>query len=106
MVTALNIKYQPSESVVAQGKDVRKREKEGFYKKQGGNGSYRMVKPSNVTLNFEVDGVRHSSSIKDLIRDAYSISRVTEKRSMKFLRDVTDGNIKLNYSDETGLTIM
>lgn len=106
MVKALNIIYKPSESVVAQGKNVAKREKEVFYKKQGGNGSYRMVKPSKAILEFEVDGQRHTCSVKQLIRDAYSISRVCELNAITFFNDVVSGNIQLEYSDEKGLTLM
>ena len=108
MVTALGIMYQPSDTTVAQGNNISTLEKMGYYKKQGGNGTYRMVKPSCVTLEYEVngDGVIHSSSVKELIRDAYSISRVTEKQSRQFLRDVIDGKIVLDYSEENGLTLI
>ena len=109
MVNAVGIIYQPSETAVAQGKNnISRLEEMGYYKKQGGNGTYRMVKPSSVTLEYEVDGdgVIHSSSVKELIRDIYSVSRVTEKKSRQFLRDVIDGNIVLDYSEEKGLTLM
>jgi len=108
MVTAVGIIYQPSDTTVAQGKNISTLEKMGYYKKQGGSGTYRMVKPSTVTLKYEVDGdgTIHSSSVKELIRDAYSISRVTEKQSRQFLRDVIDGKIVLDYSEENGLTLM
>lgn len=106
MVTALNIRYQHSVSVIAQGKDIAKREKEGFYKKQGGNGTYIMVKPSTVSLEIDVNGQKHSCFVKQLIRDAYSISRVTEKQANRFLNDVNSGNILLEYSDERGLQLM
>lgn len=106
MVKALDIIYTPSESVVAQGKDVAKREREGFYKKQGGNGSYRMVKSSKAFLKFEVDGQINTCSVKQLIRDAYSISRVSERNAFQFFNDVASGNIQLEYSDEEGLKLV
>jgi len=106
MVNALNIIYEPSDSVVAQGKNVGRQKQKGFYEKQGGNGTYRMVKPSKATLIFEVDGEKHSCSVKDLIREAYSISKVGEKQATKFLGDVQSGKIKLDYSEEEGLTLM
>ena len=106
MVKALNIIYEPSDSLVAQGKNVSLQRSKGYYAKQGGNGTYRMVKPSKVILEFEVDGKRLSCSVKDLIYEAYSISRIGKSRADRFLNDVQSGRIKLNYSDEQGLTLM
>ena len=105
MVKALDIVYEPSSSLVAQGKDVAKQRKNGYYEKQGGNGTYRMVKPSTAILQFQVDGKDHSCSIKKLIRDAYSIFRVGKKQANRFLTDVKAGKIQLDYSDENGLTL-
>lgn len=106
MVKALNIIYECSDTLVAQGKNVSKQKRNGFYEVHGGNGSYRMAKPSKAILEFEVDGKRHSSSVKDLIREAYSISRVGEKQATRFLSDVQSGKIELDYSDETGLRLV
>lgn len=106
MVNALNIIYTPSESVISQGENVRKQKKKGYYEKYGGNGTYRMVKPSNAILEFEVEGNTHSCSVKELIRNAYSISRVSEKHALRFLHDVQEGNINLSYVEGRGLKLM
>lgn len=106
MVNALNLIYEPSDSVVAQGKNVKSRENKGYYKMRGGNGSYRMSKPSTAILEFEVNGKRHSSSVKELIRDAYSISRVGEKQANQFFDDVKSGKIQLDYSESNGLRLV
>ena len=106
MVKALDIIYEPSDSLVAQGKNVGKQRKKGFYEKHGGNGTYRMVKPSKVTLYFEVNGKQHYSSVKELIREAYSISRVGETHANRFFNDLKSGKIKLKYSDNTGLSLI
>lgn len=105
MVNALNICYEPSETLVAQGKNVAKYEKKGFYAAKGGNGTYRMVKPSKVTLFFEANEKSHSCSVKQLIRDAYNISNVSHGHASRFLNDLQAGNIKLNYSEEKGLSL-
>lgn len=106
MVSILNLIYEPSASVVAQGKKVAAYRKKGFYPKQGGYGSYVMVKPSKVTLFFEANEKKHSSSIKQLIREAYNISNVNENYAYRFLDDLKAGNIKLDYSEETGLSLV
>lgn len=105
MVKALDIIYEPSDSLVAQGKNVGKQRKKGFYEKHGGNGTYRMVKPSKVLLAFEADGKCHTASVKELIREAYSISRVGENQANRFFNDVKSGKLTLNYSDNNGLSL-
>jgi hypothetical protein len=105
MVKVLNIKYTPSHSVIAQGKNVNLCAKNGYYRGTGGNGSYRMNKPSKAILKFEVNGEEHSCSVKQLIRDTYSIYRVGKNNATKFLEDVQAGNIQLEYSDEKGLYV-
>ena len=106
MVNALNILYEPSETLVAQGKNVAKYEKKGFYAAKGGNGTYRMVKPSKVTLFFEANEKSHSCSVKQLIRDVYNISNVGHSHACRFLDDLKAGTIKLNYSEEKGLSLV
>lgn len=106
MVTALNIIYEPSDSVIAQGKDVSRQEKRGYYSYQGGCGTYRMNKPSTVILEFEADGVMHSCSVKSLIREVYGISRIGKKQANRFLNDVMSGIITLDYSEENGLSLV
>lgn len=105
VITILDLIYEPSESVVAQGKDVSKYERKGFFKVRGGNGSYRMAKSSKVILYFEIDGVRHSCSVKQLIYDAYGISRVGQKEAYDFLTDLKAGNIKLDFSEDGTVTL-
>lgn len=106
MVKALKIIYEPSDSIVAQGKNVSKQERRGYRKVQGGNGTFRIAKPSKVTLIYEVDGKRMSSSVRSLICDAYSISRISEKQADRFLADIQSGAINLDYSDISGLIIV
>ena len=105
MVKALRILYEPSQSVLAQGKQVDKMEKRGYNRVRGGNGTFIMGLPAKVTLIFEVDGKTMSSSVRSLICDTYSISRLSEKHADRFFKDVTSGKIKLQYSEQSGLTI-
>lgn len=106
MVTALNIIYEPSDSIIAQGKDVSRQEKRGYYSHQGGCGTYRMNKPSTVILKFKVNGKTHSCFVKDLIREVYGISRVGKKQADRFFNDVMSGIITLDYSEENGLSVI
>lgn len=106
MVSILDLIYERSASVVAQGKDVAAYRKKGFYPKQGGFGSYVMVKSSKATLFFEANGKKHSSSVNQLIREAYNISKVTENYAYRFFDDLKAGNVKLDYSEDTGLSLV
>lgn len=106
MVKPIKTEYTASDSLVAQGRNVAKYERKGYYCHQGGNGTYRMVKPSKTILFFEVDGEMKSESIKDLIREAYNINRVGEKQLDRFFCDLQSGSIKLDYSEQNGLSII
>lgn len=105
MVKVLDITYEPSQSVLAQGKEVNTMEKRGYNKIRGGNGTYIMGLPPKITLYFEVDGKRMSASVKSLIREIYSPKRLTEKQANRFFQEVKSGKIKLQYSEQSGLTI-
>ncbi len=105
MVQVLNLSYESSDSVIAQGKDVSRLITQGYYKKQGGNGTYVMVKPSKVILEFEVDGERKTQSIKDMIRGYYSLFNISESRAKKFYEEIKAGKVTLEYSDSYGLYV-
>lgn len=97
--------YQSSDSVVAQGKkQIQRYEKEGYYKKYGGNGSFRMVRPSVAEITVEVDGNNITRSVKGLIRDHYKVQNVTRAKFEEFLNDCESGDIKLK-SDGSSITI-
>lgn len=92
--------YEPSESAVAQGKSQIKRyEKLGYYKKQGGNGSYRMVKPSVAEITYELDGIISTQSVKDMIREHYGVKNVTQAKLETFYDDCVSGKITLKVKN-------
>lgn len=93
--------YEPSESTIAQGNaQIKRYEKLGYYKKQGGNGSYRMVKPSVAEITFKLDEVISTQSVKEMIRDYYGISNVTKPKLETFFNDCVTG--KIQFSTKNG----
>ena len=48
MIEAIDLVIEPGNTVIAQGERVRLYESMGYYRYQGGCGTYRMVKPSNI----------------------------------------------------------
>lgn len=117
MVTIVDTFYEPSSSVVAQGKPskIREYEKRGYYVASGGFGSYRMVMPSKTIVYFTVEGEMdeehpdrqpvHNQSVKQLIRDCYDVSRVTKQKFEEFVSDCNSGIINLQYSEASGLYV-
>lgn len=105
MIKAKEIRFQNSETILAQGeRQIRDCKQRGFYAKRGGNGTYIMVKNSEVYLTFEDEnGKIHTESVREAIKESYPISRVTKQVSYKFLEDVKNGNIKLSYSEKEGV---
>lgn len=86
--------YEPSESTVAQGESQIKRyEKLGYYKHQGGNGSYRMVKPSVAEITYLLDGIISTQSVKDMIRKHYGVKNVTLAKLETFYDECVSGKI-------------
>lgn len=107
MVVIKNFIYVPSQSIVVQGNKrvIDSYKKKGYYIAKGGNGSYRMYKPSVTDLVFEVDndGKEHVQCVKKLIYDYYKVERVTRKKIAEFLDDCESKKIKLKYSKKKGL---
>ena len=107
MIEAIDLVIEPGNTVIAQGERIKFYESMGYYRYQGGCGTYRMVKPSNVFLIFKnEEGKTMREPVKQFIRDYYRYTRVTEKIARKFLRDLKNGNIRLNYSSALGFTVI
>lgn len=107
MISINSYYYEPSDNALVQGgqKKIQKYQDKGYYIKSGSNGSYIMVKPSEAIVYFDVDGKKHSESVKELIRDNYGVKNVTEKKLETFVSDCNSGKIDLKYSDSNGLYI-
>lgn len=101
MLEPLNIYYQDSETMVVQGKQIKRYLKKGFSKVCGGNGSFIMTKPAVVTLSFKVDGNIYTESINNLIKDYYRTSKVSFNQANNFFNAVKSGKIVLEFSDNT-----
>lgn len=105
MIEAIDLVIEPGNTVIAQGERVRLYESMGYYRYQGGCGTYRMVKPSNILLIFkDEEGKIMRESVKQFIRDYYGYKRVTEKLAIRFLKDLKSQRIKLNYTNTFGFT--
>ncbi len=103
MIEAIDLVIEPGNTVIAQGERVRLYESMGYYSYQGGCGTYRMVKPSNILLIFkDEEGKIMRESVKQFIRDYYGYKRVTEKLAIRFLKDLKSQRIKLNYTNTLG----
>ena len=100
MITNVRGIYEPSHSIVAQGSQVKRYEKEGYYKKYGGNGTYRMVKPSKTIIRFNVNGEIREQSVKQLIRDTFGIVNVSKDHLDRLINEY-----ELDYSDNVGLFV-
>lgn len=108
MIKAKEIRFQNSETILAQGeRQIEDCKQRGFYAKRGGNGTYIMVKNSEAYLTFEDEnGNVHTAPVRKIIKESYPISRVTKKVSYKFLEDVKEGNIQLSYSEKDGVKLV
>lgn len=105
MVNPISIEYEPSNSIIAQGREVERAKREGYYCAKGGNGSYRMNRPSLAIMTFEVEGEVKSQSVKQLIRDVYGIQKVSRLHADRFFDDVKKGAIMLRYNENFGLSL-
>ena len=101
MIDDIEIYYEESRTGVARGKkEVRNYEKEGFYRKSGGNWTYRMVKPSVVKFLFTADGKRKVLPAKKLIAETLNLQKVGLPAAERLINEY-----ELDYSDEKGLYV-
>lgn len=102
LLEPLSFSYSESNQQVFQGtrRELGKKLNEGFQVVRGGNGSYVIQKPSEAIVKVSVEGEIKNIDVKDIIREEYGKTRVTEKAFRVFEKDLKDGKKQLFYEDE------
>ena len=101
----IKMRYVPSEQKFFQGKDseLQKLLNQGWniVPEQGGNGSYNLYKPVKVFMHFTTESGGHSFEVKEMVKDYYGLTRISEKTCDRFERDFQAGKASVMYDEIT-----
>ena len=98
MLDVKTIKYEQSRNKFFQGNrdELQKLLNNGYYVVYGSNGSYRLARSAKAILIGNVNGQELFINVKDLI---------CEKLVYKFLNDIRNKKIKLDYNGQNIIVI-
>ena len=106
-IEVVGFNYVPSKSFLAQGnkREIQKLVNQGYRIIRGGYGSYIMSEPSIAEVQYKIDDDEeiHTQNAIGLIREIYNVTRVTREKLENFVVDCMLGDVKLKYSEGTGL---
>ena len=107
MLDVKTIKYEQSRNKFFQGNrdELQKLLNNGYYVVYGSNGSYRLARSAKAILIGNVNGQELFINVKDLICEVYNKQRISEKLVYKFLNDIRNKKIKLDYNGQNIIVI-
>lgn len=101
--TILAIMYEPSDSIVMQGKrkDIEKYLNAGYYIKEDRNGYWVLVKASQLNVTLKNSYYTMRFNMKADVRDYYGKDRISQSLADRFMQDIEDSKISI-YMDLEG----